>query len=164
MQRASARCIAGQYTGLAQKAAEKRISSTDLIAGRTPNLDSWLRYTLPLTYPQRCFDFLAICSGRGRRKGATANASQAFFRRWATRPPRHPQWMGTLLRSVLSLEASDRTPHDLMRSFMRLAIRKYKRFRGHTKAVWTGCGWLRALKRRNPNLFAHWSGIEPAVG
>src|SRR5690242_12211566 len=72
--------------------------------------------------------------------------------------------MGTLLRSVLSLEASDRTPHDLMRSFMRLAIRKYKRFRGHTKAVWTGCGWLRALKRRNPNLFAHWSNLRSDDG
>jgi len=44
---------------------------------------------------------------------------------------------------------------------VRWAVRKYKRFRGHIKAVW---GWLRALKRRNPNLFAHWSGLQPAAG
>jgi len=40
---------------------------------------------------------------------------------------------------------------------VRWAVRKYKRFRGHTKAVW---GWLRALKRRTPNLFTHWGGVE----
>jgi hypothetical protein len=34
-----------------RKKPQKRISSTDLIAGRTPNLDSWLRYTLPLDLP-----------------------------------------------------------------------------------------------------------------
>jgi len=44
---------------------------------------------------------------------------------------------------------------------VRWAIRKYKRFRGHTKAVWE---WWRSLKRRNPNMFAHWSGLEPAAG
>jgi len=44
---------------------------------------------------------------------------------------------------------------------VRWAIRKYKRFRGHIKAVWD---WLRALKRRTPNLFAHWRGVEPAAG
>jgi hypothetical protein len=43
---------------------------------------------------------------------------------------------------------------------VRWAVRKYKRFRGHTKAVWV---WLRSLKWRNPNLFAHWGGLEPAV-
>ncbi|MEY9703589.1 hypothetical protein ABIF50_006100 [Bradyrhizobium diazoefficiens] len=36
---------------------------------------------------------------------------------------------------------------------VRWATRKYKRFRGHTLAVWE---WLRSLKRRNPGLFAHW--------
>jgi hypothetical protein len=44
---------------------------------------------------------------------------------------------------------------------VRWACRKYKRFRGHTEAVWA---WLRALKRRTPNLFAHWSGLKPAAG
>jgi RNA-directed DNA polymerase len=44
---------------------------------------------------------------------------------------------------------------------VRWAIRKYQRFGGHTEAVWDG---LRALKRRNPNLFAHWTGLGPAAG
>jgi RNA-directed DNA polymerase len=37
---------------------------------------------------------------------------------------------------------------------VRWASRKYKRFQGHTMAIWS---WLRALKRRNPRLFAHWA-------
>jgi RNA-directed DNA polymerase len=37
---------------------------------------------------------------------------------------------------------------------VRWASRKYKRFQGHTMATWD---WLRALKRRNPSLFAHWA-------
>jgi group II intron reverse transcriptase/maturase len=37
---------------------------------------------------------------------------------------------------------------------VRWASRKYKRFQGHTTATWA---WLRALKRRNPSLFAHWT-------
>jgi RNA-directed DNA polymerase len=43
---------------------------------------------------------------------------------------------------------------------VRWACRKYKRFRGHTMAVWD---WLRVLKQRNPGLFAHW-GLEPTAG
>ena len=42
---------------------------------------------------------------------------------------------------------------------VRWAIRKYKRFRGHTMAIWD---WLRSLKRRDPALFAHWR-LGPAV-
>jgi transposase InsO family protein len=43
---------------------------------------------------------------------------------------------------------------------VRWAVRKYKRFRGHTKAV---CDWLRALKRRNPNcsLIGAASNLRP---
>jgi RNA-directed DNA polymerase len=37
---------------------------------------------------------------------------------------------------------------------VRWVSRKYKRFRGHTLAAWE---WLRSLRRRNPNLFAHWA-------
>jgi group II intron reverse transcriptase/maturase len=37
---------------------------------------------------------------------------------------------------------------------VRWATRKYKRFQGHTMATWD---WMRAVKRRNPGLFAHWS-------
>jgi RNA-directed DNA polymerase len=43
---------------------------------------------------------------------------------------------------------------------VRWAMRKYKRFRGRQMASWD---WLRSVKRRNPQLFAHW-GLEPAVG
>src|SRR5438874_2735469 len=42
---------------------------------------------------------------------------------------------------------------------VRWAIRKYKRFRGQTMAIWD---WLRSLKRRDPALFAHWT-LGPAV-
>jgi hypothetical protein len=37
---------------------------------------------------------------------------------------------------------------------VRWAIRKYKRFQGHTMATWD---WLRSVKRRTPGLFAHGS-------
>jgi RNA-directed DNA polymerase len=37
---------------------------------------------------------------------------------------------------------------------VRWVSRKYKRFRGHTLAAWE---WLRSLRRRSPNLFAHWA-------
>jgi len=43
---------------------------------------------------------------------------------------------------------------------VRWAMRKYKRFHGHTMAAWD---WLRSLKRRTPSLFAHW-GLGPTVG
>jgi RNA-directed DNA polymerase len=36
---------------------------------------------------------------------------------------------------------------------VRWAIRKYNRFQGHTMATWD---WLRAVRHRNPTLFAHW--------
>src|SRR5271170_7556700 len=43
---------------------------------------------------------------------------------------------------------------------VRWAARKYKRFQGHVMATWD---WLRTLKCRNPNLFAHWA-LRPTVG
>jgi group II intron reverse transcriptase/maturase len=43
---------------------------------------------------------------------------------------------------------------------VRWAGRKYKRFERHVLATWD---WLRTLKRRNPNLFAHWA-LRPTVG
>jgi group II intron reverse transcriptase/maturase len=42
----------------------------------------------------------------------------------------------------------------------RWVSRKYKRFRGRTMAVWD---WLRSLRRRNQNLFAHWA-LGPTAG
>jgi len=46
---------------------------------------------------------------------------------------------------------------------VRWAQRKYKRLRGHAKRAW---GWLRGVKSRQPNLFAHWSTKSPvgAIG
>lgn len=43
---------------------------------------------------------------------------------------------------------------------VRWVARKYKRFRGRTLAAWD---WLRSLKRRNPDMFAHWT-LGPAAG
>ena len=43
---------------------------------------------------------------------------------------------------------------------VRWAMRKYKRFRGRLMASWS---WLHAVKRRNPQLFAHW-GLEQVAG
>ncbi len=43
---------------------------------------------------------------------------------------------------------------------VRWAMRKYKRFRGRLMASWN---WLHAVKRRNPQLFAHW-GLEQVAG
>jgi RNA-directed DNA polymerase len=43
---------------------------------------------------------------------------------------------------------------------VRWLSRKYKRFHGRTMAGWE---WLRSLRRRNPNLFAHWA-LGPAAG
>ena len=43
---------------------------------------------------------------------------------------------------------------------VRWAQRKYKRLRGHTKRAWD---WLRGVKSRQPDLFAHWL-IRAPVG
>src|SRR5437660_3359721 len=52
---------------------------------------------------------------------------------------------------------------DLRQIIVRWAQRKYKRLRGHAKRAW---GWLRGVKSRQPNLFAHWSTESPvgAIG
>lgn len=53
-----------------------------------------------------------------------------------------------------------RALRTLDRFIVRWACRKYKRFRRHTMRAWA---WLRALKKRQPDLFAHWRP-ETAVG
>lgn len=53
-----------------------------------------------------------------------------------------------------------RALRTLDRFIVRWACRKYKRFRRHTMQAWA---WLRALKKRQPDLFAHWCP-ETAVG
>lgn len=49
--------------------------------------------------------------------------------------------------------------NSLDKFLVRWAIRKYKRFRGHTMAVWD---WYRGIKAREPNLFPHWNAEAPA--
>jgi RNA-directed DNA polymerase len=43
---------------------------------------------------------------------------------------------------------------------VRWALRKYKRFRGHSMRLWD---WYRSIKAREPKLFPHWIA-EAAVG
>lgn len=52
----------------------------------------------------------------------------------------YPSWLRNALRTIDAY-------------IVRWAKRKYKRFRGRTMTAWD---WLRSLKRRRPNLFAHW--------
>lgn len=40
---------------------------------------------------------------------------------------------------------------------VRWAQRKYKRLRGHTKRTW---GWLKSIRARQPDLFAHWAPVS----
>jgi len=40
---------------------------------------------------------------------------------------------------------------------VRWAQRKYKRLRGHTKRTW---GWLKSIRARQPDLFAHWVPVS----
>ena len=46
------------------------------------------------------------------------------------------------------------------RFLVRWLSRKYKRFRGHPMKQWE---WLRSLKRRRLDLFAHWT-LKPMAG
>ena len=143
----------------------------------------------PGKYPERCFDFLGytfrprigakprrqtLCqlSSGGQQYGRQENAAKR-----ATLAIASAQRLGAARdsRAGYDLSSADgcaTTVGSIPRSFAlnsaRLMpsscggrCRKYKRFRGHTEAVWD---WLRALKRRIPNLFAHWSGLEPAAG
>lgn len=59
----------------------------------------------------------------------------------------YPSWLRKALRTIDAY-------------IVRWAKRKYKRFRGRTMAAWD---WLRSLKRRRPNLFAH-RRLGPTVG
>jgi RNA-directed DNA polymerase len=139
-------------------------------------------------YPKRCFDFLGYTfrprsaqNRDGKRfvsflpavSNKAAKRMRQSVRRWRLhrRNDLSLQDIADWVRPILSgwvryygrfypskLRAELRTIDAFI---VRWAIRKYKRFRGHTQAVWE---WWRSLKRRNPNLFAHWSGPEPAVG
>jgi RNA-directed DNA polymerase len=142
----------------------------------------------PGKYPERCFDFLGYTFRPRRAQNRDGKRFVSFLpavsnkaakrmrqrvRRWRLhrRNDLSLQDIADWVRPILSgwvryygrfypseLRAELRTIDAFI---VRWAVRKYKRFRGHTKAVWA---WLRALKWRNPNLFAHWSGLEPAAG
>ena len=136
----------------------------------------------PGDYPERSFDFLgytfrprASSNRDGRhfvsflpavskqaakrmrqrmRTLAVASAQRPGTGRNSELGATRPHWMGALLRSVLPLETSRWNSARLTLSSCGGRSRKYKRFRGRLMASWD---WLRSLKRRNPNLFAHWS-------
>jgi RNA-directed DNA polymerase len=141
----------------------------------------------PGEYPERSFDFLGytfrprVAVGRGRQRFVSfipavsdkaAKGMRQEVRRW-----------GLHLRSDLELEDIAKWVHPTLVGWMRYygrfypsklreelrtidafivrwVSRKYKRFRGHTLAAWD---WLRSLRRRIPNLFAHWT-LGPAAG
>jgi RNA-directed DNA polymerase len=142
----------------------------------------------PEKYLERCFDFLGYtfrprsAQNRGGKRfvsflpavsNRAAKRMRQSVRRWGLhrRNDLELQDIADWVRPILSgwvryygrfypskLRAELRTIDAFI---VRWAIRKYKRFRGHIKAVWD---WLRALKRRTPNLFAYWRGVEPAAG
>ena len=141
----------------------------------------------PGTYPKRSFDFLGYTfrprssrnhDGRHFVSFLPAVSKQAAkrmrqrVRRWRLhqRNDLKLEDIAIWVRPVLSgwvryygrfypskLRGELRTIDEFI---VRWASRKYKRFRGRVMASWK---WLHALKRRNPQLFAHWS-LEPAAG
>jgi len=138
-------------------------------------------------YPERSFDFLGYTfrprssiNREGERfvsflpavcKQAAKRMRQRI-RRWRLHlwTDLELEQLATWARPVLSgwvryygrfypskLRGELRTIDDFL---VRWVMRKYKRFLGHWLASWN---WLRAVKRRTPQLFAHW-GLEPMAG
>jgi RNA-directed DNA polymerase len=141
----------------------------------------------PGAYPERSFDFLGytfrprMASGRSRRRfvsfipavsDGAAKRMRQEVRRWRLH-----------LRSDLELEDIAGWVRPILVGWVRYygrfypsrlreqlrtidafivrwVSRKYRRFRGHTVMIWD---WLRSLRRRNPNLFAHWA-LGPMAG
>jgi len=135
----------------------------------------------PGEYPERSFDFLGYtfrprgASGRGGKRFVSfipavsdkaAKRMRQEVRRWRLH-----------LRSDLGLEDIAGWVRPVLAGWVRYygrfypsrlreqlrtidafivrwVSRKYRRFRGHTMAVWD---WLRSLRQRSPNLFAHWA-------
>ena len=141
----------------------------------------------PGTYPERSFDFLGYTfrprSARNRDgkhfvsflpavSRLAAKRMRQRVRRWRLhqRNDLELEDIATWVRPVLTgwvryygrfypskLREELRTIDEFI---VRWASRKYKRFHGHGWPAGTGCVRLR---RRNPQLFAHWS-LEPAAG
>src|SRR5260370_18810614 len=141
----------------------------------------------PGEYPERSFDFLGytfrprVAIGRGRKRFVSfipavsdkaAKRMRQEVRRWRLH-----------LRSDLELEEIAKWVRPILAGWVRYygrfypsrlreelrtidafivrwVSRKYKRLRGHTMAVWD---WLHSLRRRNPDLFSHWT-LGPAAG
>jgi RNA-directed DNA polymerase len=140
----------------------------------------------PGEYPERSFDFLGytfrsrVAVGRGRRR--FISFIPAVSNKAAKRMRQEVRRWGLHLRSDLELEEIANWVRPTLAGWVRYygrfypsklreelrtidafivrwVSRKYKRFRGHTLAVWD---WLRSLRRRDPNLFAHWA-LGPAT-
>jgi RNA-directed DNA polymerase len=141
----------------------------------------------PGEYPEQSFDFLGytfrprVAIGRGRKRFVSfipavsdkaAKRMRQEVRRWRLhlRSDLELEDIAEWVRPILAgwvryygrfYPSRLRTGLRTIDAFIvRWVSRKYKRFRGHTLAVW---GWLRSLRQRNPNLFAHWA-LGPAAG
>jgi RNA-directed DNA polymerase len=141
----------------------------------------------PGEYPERSFDFLGytfrsrVAVGRDRRR--FVSFIPAVSDKAAKRMRLEVRSWRLHLRSDLELEEIAKWVRPTLAGWVRYygrfypsklreelrtidafivrwVSRKYKRFRGHTLAVWD---WLRSLRRRNPSLFAHWT-LGPAAG
>jgi Group II intron, maturase-specific domain/Reverse transcriptase (RNA-dependent DNA polymerase)/Transposase len=141
----------------------------------------------PGDYPERAFDFLGyrfrsrVAVGRGRKhfvsfipavSDKAAKRMRQEVRRWRLHlrsdleleeiakwvRPTLAGWVRYYGRFYPSKLREDLRTIDAF--IVRWVSRKYKRFRGHTLASWE---WLRSLRQRNPNLFAHWA-LGPAAG
>ena len=135
----------------------------------------------PGEYPERSFDFLGYtfrprtAVGRSGRRflsflpavsGRAAKRMRQVVRRWRLHHrsdleleaiadwvrPTLAGWVRYYGRFYPSKLRAELRTIDVF--IVRWAARKYKRFRGHTMAVWD---WLRSLRRRNPNLLGHWA-------
>jgi RNA-directed DNA polymerase len=134
----------------------------------------------PGEYPEQSFDFLGytfrprVAIGRGQKRFVSfipavsdkaAKRMRQEVRRWRLhlRSDLELEDIAEWVRPILAgwvryygrfYPSRLRTGLRTIDAFIvRWVSRKYKRFRGHTLAVW---GWLRSLRQRNPNLFAHW--------
>jgi RNA-directed DNA polymerase len=141
----------------------------------------------PGAYPERSFDFLGytfrprMASGRSRRR--FVSFIPAVSDRAAKRMRQEVRRWRLHLRSDLELDDIAGWVRPILVGWVRYygrfypsrlreqlrtidafivrwVSRKYRRFRGHTVMIWD---WLRSLRRRNPNLFAHWT-LGPMAG
>jgi RNA-directed DNA polymerase len=141
----------------------------------------------PGAYPERSFDFLGytfrprMASGRSRRR--FVSFIPAVSDRAAKRMRQEVRRWRLHLRSDLELDDIAGWVRPILVGWVRYygrfypsrlreqlrtidafivrwVSRKYRRFRGHTVMIWD---WLRSLRRRNPNLFAHWT-LGPTAG